>query len=330
MAFANQFVNPTEVFAAIEYAKIKNEADIYGDNAFKVDLANARTSKDKSTRYRTYSILKKNTDNDWVYIPLKLRFVNLHTRARIVMNIDGGKGFDGARLQFARSSSSIQGSIVQPYGEAKHVIMEAFGRLCTKYIASKELRSNPATITSNIQYERSIKNQSGETISTEKLADAIIRVNIPFITERIGNARVIKPTDLPDCKIYDLTKPIMKAGKPVSAWQEATTEDGAPITYSTINAFIKPGSVCSGIDDMSSLVCSKQGISLTSKVNLLMVKPSKGFAPEISDVFSMSDMAEMADAITEEVADESTKGKQPAVSKEALGVDNDLYDEDLE
>ena len=58
------------------------------------------------------------------------------------------------------------------------------------------------------------------------------------------------------------------------------------LSYNTLNFAIKPGSICSGIDDMSFICLSNYGVRLPSKCSLLLVKPSNKFNPNASDVFT--------------------------------------------
>jgi hypothetical protein len=65
-----------------------------------------------------------------------------------------------------------------------------------------------------------------------------------------------------------------------------TALNGDSLSYDKLNSAIKPGSICSGIDDMSSICLSTYGVSLPSKCSLLLVKPSNEFGPNASDVFT--------------------------------------------
>ena len=109
------FVIPAEVFAAINYACNSNSSDEFRDTAFQVDEV-ARTSN--GVTFCNYKILKFNGKN-WTYVPLKLRFVSLPIKARLVKNGE----FKKAQLQFTKSSSSAK---CGEYSKAKCAIYDAF------------------------------------------------------------------------------------------------------------------------------------------------------------------------------------------------------------
>ena len=109
------FVTPAEVFEAINHAHNSNSSDEFGDTAFQVDDV-YRTSK--GVTFRNYKILKFD-GKKWTYVPLKLRFVSLPIKARLVKNGE----FKKAQLQFTKSSSS---AICGEYGKAKCAIYDAF------------------------------------------------------------------------------------------------------------------------------------------------------------------------------------------------------------
>jgi len=322
---ANIFVNPNEVFEAIAYAKETNK-DEYGDSAFNIET-NGRNAK--GCAFHTFTILKKQ-NGKWGPIPLKLRFVNLPTQARLIKKELGSTDstkYDGACLQFSRSSKSTQNGVEQLYGEAKHAICEAFKRIAAKMVANNKLKSKNTMIRTNLQYTFGPNNAD--------MADPIIRVQIPFAYEMIGNAKVYKPDSLPEIEIFNINKPVIKDGKQVPGkFHKIAMEDGSPMIYSNANQCIKPGSVCSGIDDMSAVTLSNMGISNPSKASILMIKPSTGRGiKEICDVFAATEIAEMGAAIVEDIeevdaADGPSSPAPKKVSSSELNMDDQFSEVD--
>ena len=162
------------------------------------------------------------------------------------------------QLHFTKLSSF---DACSEYGKAKCTIYDAF-----KWIVEKKLLLGQLVLKSNnisvlIQYN--IKN--GTIVN-----DLIIRVQIPCNN---NNNTIIT--------IHDLNKPKVNGNYDIM-----TTPNGELLLYSTFNNIIKPGWICSGIDDMSSFCVSSYEISLLSKCTLLLVKLSDGFRLNASDIFS--------------------------------------------
>jgi hypothetical protein len=297
---SNEFVTPVEVFAAIEYAKSLNPADVNGDGAFKIE---AKGRDVKGCSFHNFTILKKDPKiGVWGPIQVRLRFVNIKTIARMVSDPTkvkpGQQVFEGARLQFLKSSTAIVNGVEQKYGEAKHAICQAFKRIAKKMNEDGALGSDTAPIRLSMQY-----NKKGDRTP---FPDPFIRVVVDFNYETVGSNKVYKPDITPKIKIYNLDSPKRVNGKVVpNQYNELTTPEGVPCTYGNIVQCLKPGSICSGIDDMSAVTVSNMGISNPSKATILMVKPSKGMsAPEAADVFSAADFAEMG-AVVAEIAEDN-------------------------
>ena len=189
----------------------------------------------------------KNIKGTWQFVPLKLKFTNLTTKSRPVLP---SKFPSKAQLQFSKSSASDAGG---QYGKAKCAIYEAFMRIAAK-LDPKAHISNP------IQTHR----KDGTPID-----DPIIRVLIPC------------DNGVPRIMIHDLSKTVGKS------FPIMTAPNGSQLTLEKMNDTIKPGSTVSGVDDMSAVCTGSYGISLPTKVSLLLVKPSKGFGPMAADVFNL-------------------------------------------
>jgi hypothetical protein len=311
-------VYPTEVFAAIEEAKRRNPKDKFGDGAFRIDIANIRASKNGLTRYISFQILKKKPSGNWEYVPLNLSFMNLNTTARILPPGDAKKKYAGARLQYTMNRSTFKREgVEQKYGAAKEAIYDSFRRMISRLLQSGKLNNHNTKIASCIQTERVVDSLSQKKEKLEK-GKEIIRVEIPFTKVTEGSVSSIAVTETPKCDIYDAEKKKKVLQKKDEFPLElAVNVDGSPLTYGNIHEFVTCGSACSGLDCMDSVCLSGQGISLPSKVTLLIVKHSKGFKPDPSAVFGMADLAEISIADTvEEEDDNSAEGSVNKMSKQ--------------
>jgi hypothetical protein len=311
-----KFIYPSEVFAAITEAKKRDPNDKFGDSAFRPGIGSIRTVKN-NTRFMDWDILKKDPrTGKWDYVELNLKFSNLTVTANIYPPGHAKKKFEGARLQFTRKNTiyvrkiEVKGGklveVDEDYGKAKLAIYRAFSRIVTRLLKEKKVNNSKTSISSTIQTERIINETTQEK---QKLAegDEIIRVEIPFKKISEGNRSNISPTEMPNCEIYDITRPKKDHKKDELPFEQGTflDEDEIPVavTYGNIHKYITYGSSCSGIDCMNSVCFSNQGISLPSKVTLLAVKRSKGRRPEAASVFNISEFEDMSNAtvIEEEI-----------------------------
>jgi hypothetical protein len=333
---------PSDVFEAIEYAKSKDPTDKFGDKAFEVDLGNIRPANN-GVRYINFRILKKRYNAatkavTWEFIPLNLKFMNLTTKARIHPPGSAKKKYPGARLQFAGSSKFTRAKsanskemVDELYGKAKIAIYNAFKRHMARLLKAQKIFNSKTNIASTIQTERITDEK---TQKKEKLADEIIRVDVPFDGETVGQQKVIKNDAPPKNDIYDATKRIENP-KPKQFPFEKATHEEKPLNYGNIGDFITAGSSCSGVDCMDSVCLSSQGISLPSKATLLVVKPSKGFKPVPTSVFKANEFDDMTGAAVEAPPEEEpakTEQKETINPDEVGdltgGVDQDTFDAD--
>lgn len=290
-------VLPSQVFAAIEYAKKQDPKDKFGDGAFRMNVSNIRPGKN-NVRYAGWEILKHRPNGVWEFVPVNLKYMNLQTKSKIHPPGHPKKKYAGVTLQFRVSSSFKTKAGEEPYGKAKVAIYSAFKRITMRMLKAKEIFHGVPTIKLGVQTERKVDEKTGKT---EKLDDGIIRVSIPFKALEDGPNSKIDLNEKPKCEIYDATKKVENPKKDEVPYQLATLKDkegkDQPLVYQNVGDFILPGSTCTGVDCMDSVTFSQQGISLPSKASLLIVKPSKGYKPDVMSVFG-NDFSEIENAET--------------------------------
>jgi hypothetical protein len=320
-------VYPSQVIEAIAEARRRDESDKYGDKAFKVNLDNIRTGKN-NVRYMEFQIMKKRPSGNWEYVPLNLFFMNLNTSAGIYPPGSDKKRYAGARLSIKMKNASFRrNDREQNYGKAKALIYSAFRRIMQGLLKNQKVRNSNTKISSCIQTELIIDEK---TLQKEKLkpGEEIIRMEIPFHKVTEGNVSNIALDESPKCDIYDAEKPDTRPkGEKEFEFLKATTPSGAAITYGNIHEFITAGSSCSGVDCMDSVCLSSQGISLPSKVSLLIVKRSKGFKPDPKSLFGAADIAAIGSASVLEGETEPKFGDDPTADPVTETCEADQLDD---
>jgi hypothetical protein len=301
-------VYPSEVLAAIEYAKKKDPTDKDGDGAFRFD-ANFRAGQ-FGVRYATFNILKC-IEGKWTFVPLVLNFFKLQTKAKILSPHDPKRKFAGAQLQFRGNSTfTSRDGRTEEYGKAKISIVTAFVRIMKKALQDGVVFNNNEKINTTVQFTREADPTSKRR---DKLApgEEIIRVDIPFKKTKDGDSQKILDDERPTCEIADASKPTKRSGK---IGLEPASVDGEPVTYLTIGKFITPGSACSGAEDMSGPSFSNMGISLPSRITAIVVARGKGFRQTISGEDGIFDEDELAALVDTSVAadEEPLNGEKEA------------------
>jgi hypothetical protein len=298
----SEFVYPSEVFAAIAEAKRRNPKDELGMAAleFKIDVL--RQAKN-GVRYFSVNILKR-TSNGWEYVPLIVKLMNTCTVANIQPVGSEKKKFAAVSLTFKRSSAKFVRTVAgQPidecYGDAIVAIYDIFEAAMKRFKKTTKIHLANKIIRSAVQ--KSYKDSKTETLMPINPEDYLIRVELPFNYTGEGNSRYIKSDEPPKCDIYDVTRKEPKPKPGDLPFAKNTYKNGLKtesLRYNNIHEFIKCGSSLSGLNDMSSGCLSSQGISLPSKITLLMVKPSQGRRPEAVKVFDASEFESISDAQT--------------------------------
>lgn len=340
---AVEVVTPSQVLAAVEYAKKQDPKDKYGDGAFRINVGNIRVGKN-DVRYIPFEVLKQRNNGKWEFVPLNLKFVNLTTKSQILPPGHAKRKYNGVQIQFRGKDGFSTKTVVkkdgkeevrlveEPYGKAKKAIYAAFKRKVTLALKKQEFFHSKTNIGSTIQDSK--KSSDPKNPKPEKFpeGDEIIRVTIPFK----GEDNKIALDEPPKCDIYDINKkrPLTDEEKKNGEIPfEKATVDGKPLVYQNIGVFVRSGSSTSGVDCMDSVTLSSQGITLPSKVTVLMVKPSQGYKPDAKAVFrgEFADMenSETAAPIDNPEGDEEGDGEDTEkVSGEAAtdltdGLDND-------
>jgi hypothetical protein len=313
MSRKEETVFPSEILAAIAYAKKQDAADKFGDKAFQMEL----TPRDgnNGTRWLSLKILK-NRGGKWEYIPLKLKVQNLKTTGNIKTDEQKKEtkmDYPGITLSFNSESAFSRTErtagkareVVERYGDAKLAISKAFTRLMSAGLKSGAVYNENQVVKPNVQTTRWINKAKGEKETLEK---AIIRVKIPFDSDD----QKISKGAIPKIILYDADKPrVAEPGKKLVGvpFEHAVDDEGAPLNYTTIRAFIRCGSATSFIDDMSGVCLSSQGASNPSKVDgFLIVKKSRGNKIQADDAYDQDEFAAMAGAETGNDVDPGAEG----------------------
>lgn len=331
-------ISPRQVFEAIKYAMETNK-DKYGDSAFRINYNKIKPGSN-GVKYCDFEILHKK-DGKWEYIPLNLKLTNIITRSRILPPNDPKRKFPGVQLQFAHDSSyttildkkDSEGKpikYVEEYGKAKILIAKAFSRLMGDLLDKKKIFNKSTSISTPVQFQRTI-NEQGEKADLDK---PIIRTEIKMISpddekdkdnDKKSNKKDkdISPNATPLTKIYDVRKKIDESDPRYSLecvnFEELKYEfDGKelPITYENIGKVILPGSSISGVECMSSVTFSNMGIGLPSKMTAILVKPSKGFKPDIVSIFSKSELNSMHETIVQDFAETDESENPPGKNED--------------
>jgi hypothetical protein len=312
----NDSVTPREVFEAIEYAKTLNPSDKLGTGAFKIDFDSVRTGGNSVSYYRVM-ILKKKGDK-WDYIPFQLRFLKLTSKTRILHPDDEKRLFPGVKLQIAHDASYATKKdgkdVEQPYGAAKIMAVTIWRQLVKEAMKSGKITNDNTKIISPIQTEYT-KDKVKKI--KEKLDAPIIRLEVPFRNPKeedvaddskkknAKNAKKdieLKPTAKAVCDIFNQDKPIpatdSRFKKDGFNYEKLTYENNGvseDITYENIGEVLVPGSIISGVDNMSSMSVSNMGNSLASKAAFLIVKAGERTRVNPAKIFDAEEMAALID-----------------------------------
>jgi hypothetical protein len=319
-------VYPSEIIAAIK--RHRSKKDPKGDGAFQVDT----NIRDLDTMaFTTFKIAKLNNGKE-EYIPLKIFFKNMDTRAKIKAYED--RKF-GLQIQFRKSSSferpvrdpntkKITKTIKEDYGKAKLLTIAAFKRIMTEHLKAKRIYRKKQDFTSSgIQAGRTDKKGNYEAFD-----DPLIRVNLKY--EKDKDAQKPKITSMPAIDIYDVNNvkdPRPKAGIPFKLAKNSVDRDDNPIDVSAggIDKYLTVRSKVSGVENLSSVTMTGQGIGLPGSFEFLIVKPSKGFTTEPNEVYDGEDYQDMEDTkvIDVESGEESDDDSEP----KKKGDDDEFKDE---
>jgi hypothetical protein len=353
----NETVTPNEVFEAIKYAQTLNPNDKLGSGAFKIDYDSPRAGNNGVTYYR-FSILKKKLDKKdgsekWDFVPFQLRFVNLTSKAKILKPDDEKRMHPGVKLQFAHDATYVvktkdKKEVLQPYGAAKIMAVSIFRHLIKEGIKNKKITNENPKISGPVQTDF-IKDKVKKI--KEKLDTPIIRMEIPFVnvskesdngsdsdddkSKKKGKKKpqkednTLKPSAKPRCDIYDQTKKIPENDprhkrddypyELLTCERNGTAES---ITYDNIGEVLIPGSLVSGVDNMSTMSTSNMGYSLASRAAFLIVKVGSGYKLNPKKIFDMEEI----EALDTEVEVPKQETKTEVIGKQEASDEEDVYD----
>lgn len=333
-------ITPSQVFEAIEYAKSIDSDDNLGIGAFQVKIKNERPANN-NVRYYPFEILKKDAKGNWSFVPLVLKFKNLVVKNKILAPDSPDRKFPGVNFTFDNDTKFTTDTgkkdkdgnpiiIDEPYSAAKIAIDTIFRHLIKKLLNEEKIYNANHKTSTSVQIECADKDIKGKK---NKLDNPIVRMEIKFEDKKAkenkskenptknasaGN-RTISSDAVPLCAIYDVEKRIPNSSpkyKPngfnFEYLQYVSEKDNKkyPITYENIGKVILPGSIISGTEDLSSVACSNLGISLPSKISILIVKKSTGYSRnDPAAVFSEGDIKSFTDFDDSNETDETSEEK---------------------
>lgn len=320
-------VTPNQVLAQIELAKkLHPDEDNLGLAAFRINYDAAR-DPDMGVIYYPFEInLDSQLDSKKGWAPLNMKFKNMNC-GKILPPKE--RKYPGVKLTYHGSTTyndevevvedgkKVKKVVVQQYGKAKVAISRIQSKLCEKGLEEGLIDTKYKTVnTMGVQFER--ESQEGKKKVKVALSDEVVRVDIPFVSVKGEDGKpTIKATAEPRCEIFDASRRLKDAKPNQLPYHKAEVPEGdkdakdkkyKKLVYMNIHEFITPGSATSGVDGMNSVSVSKSGVGVSSKVSLLIVKPSTGRAKiDATKVFSAEEFNDFADAETKEEEEEEVK-----------------------
>jgi hypothetical protein len=333
----NQVITASQVFESFKYVLEKYPEDKAGLNLLRINFDNKRPGP-QGVKYIDVEILKRNGAN-YDYIPLNLKFMNLTTKGNLIQKPDPSreKTVPGARLVFSHDASytstykDVEGKtviVLEEYGRAKTLVCRIYIKLVYDAFKAKRIVSSSKNISTSVQTMRKGNDKDG--IKT-KLQEPILRTEVKFNdpehkkTEKtdVTEKKNIGKNWVPSYAIYDATRLIpttdsrYKPGQSNYEILQFKNPDGkyTEINYGNASEIIKPGSICTGVDCMSSGTISNMGVGLPSKALILIIKPGKGITPDINEIFTSEDFSQITQAEPGVSSSEvSTKSKEPIIN----------------
>jgi hypothetical protein len=346
----NDSVTPREVFEAIEYAKTLNPNDKLGTGAFKIEYETPKPGNNNVNYYKVM-ILKKRGDK-WDYIPFKLRFLKLSTKSRILKPDDEKRQYPGVKIQLAHDAVYVTKKdgkeVEQPYSAAKIMAVTIWRHLLKEAMKSGKIVNDNPKISGPVQTEF-IKDKTKKI--KEKLDAPIIRLEIPFRNikeeevvdeedkkkkknvKQTKKDNELKPTAKPLCDIYDQDKPIPETDsrykkdsfnyENLAVERNGVMED---LTYETIGDVLVPGSIISGVDNMSNMSVSNMGYSLASKATFLIVKAGSRSRINPAKIFDAEELEALNSDLMAKVTVNEGKKEVVMETKKTAESDEEMFD----
>lgn len=311
-------IYPSDIFAAADaYTKRvkaktgKEPSNAYG--AFRINFARAT-----NTTFTTYLPFEVNlVEHGWT--PLSLKFLNLKHVGRIA-ELSGGKfPRKDAKVKavnllfkedyvFDRQTRQNGKTVVikEPYGKAKDLIDKAYLMHVKRYQKSQNGQTPKLPASQIIPLVKRHRNE-GEGFNKKPVpivGPGNINVSLKFKTEKDKQPDQTDPNLGFRCPILDARHD--RANRKPGEWvkddaklPDANGDLTIPVNNGNIHAFIRGGSLISGVDNMGAVCLSQGKISLPSKLDLCIVRPAKPQRVSQSD-FDDDDMATIDGAVDPE------------------------------
>lgn len=277
-------VLPSEILAAIA-KDLKANPKNHGDGAFRIDLKRIKKHVNAAKQETRYIPFEVNIGGNWV--PVAIKFQNVKTEGGIK---PPEKRKYGPSLTFKKSTTFTRKDrsgkeIVERYGDAVVACNDAFTRIATKLVKDKELKNGKNNDVLEFVQKQRLSDPTNKDSDLVDMDDPIFRPKLEVDNE--GKFRVNQG-------IRDLRKKIPKdkRSKGQLPYELATDEDGVPLNPNNVQNFIKMATPCFGVHDLSQSCCSPQGISVPSKIVLLMAKKPQGLKPTFDKHFGEDEMEE--------------------------------------
>lgn len=313
----NKCITPNQILAARDYAKAAFPDIPEGYGAVIIDFTKGRKDPKGLCTYYPIRILCNN-GTKWEPVEPRIKFKNLTTIFSAAPNLK--KGYYTSSMNFSIDATymdKVDGKeVVQRYGEAKVFLHGAIEHHAGVAVMKRIIIARNTTIVAGIHRTR----LSTEKGTQEAVANPYCTISIPF--KRAADGNTVSPITPPGCVIFDGTKKAETAEeKRISLFKRAYVEangEKQAINFGNIGSFITKGSLITGIETISDVTVSGQGISAPSKCKgFIIVWPGNGGDMMPNDAFSEEEMAEMIPAPAEE---SKGKGKEPEQPDDMFGT----------
>jgi hypothetical protein len=320
-------IYPSDIEAARDAAIKASPKDVNGYSAFRIDVSKKTQNKAGNTTYIPFEV-KLVDERGWQKVMIK--FMNLKHVGKIssiderlkakqkIMEVQLLFKADYTYERIATDpKTGAKTKVIERYGAVKDYICKAYMAHVRQYKTKGVLFRKDDKIFPNVMHEKEKKDAQGN-ITIEKIEPANINTKFEFVGVANGETSENMKRD-PKTKfktlILDATKPKKPSGagdwpfelamveKKIRGDDGSTASSFVPIDNGNIHEFVRGGSLITGFDKMDSVVISTSGISLPSKLDVVIIKPATPVRANASN-FSEDDFASIAGAqAPEEIKD---------------------------
>ncbi len=313
----NVVLYPSDILDAVEYAKSINPKDKNGYSAFRIDYNKGKPMD--TVTYYPFEVRVKGADGQYFWTPVNLKFVNL-THVGKTLPLTGGdnnrtskKFFQVALLfkgnyEYTRAGPN-RSRITEKYGLAKQLISKAFEAHTAvgkrEGFVPKALRA-----IGNVKY--TYKVTEGNKVIEKPLDTPNMNIGLRFagkVTDAQGIKVETKPETKFQCMILDAGRQKDRVAQGEFPFHEAMLEDEngeftIPVNNGNIHAFLRGGSIITGVESMKTCCKSNLGFSLPSYCDVIIVK--KAVSVRVAPAVFADDFADIVGAETPAAIEEKS------------------------